>query len=118
MGSDADGFRIRVSAPPTSHLSLGAMTATRDPSRRRCLGHQVRTQNDANMDGTGSVFAAGKRELVAVPRCSPAVHYHSLLAETGGTIDRYREFIVFHGEYLYPEYVIAYQRCAGSRAAV
>ena len=23
---------------------------------------------------------------------------------------RFREFIIFHGEYIYPEYVIAYQR--------
>ena len=67
------------------------------------------------MDGGGSVFTPGNRELVAVPRVFPSVHYHSLLAETGVRIDRYREFIVFHGEYLYPEYVIAYQRCAGSR---
>ena len=75
----------------------------------------MRTQNDTNMDGGGSVFTSGNRELVAVPRVTPAVHFHSLLAELGGKIHRYREFIVFHGEYLYPEYVIAYQRCAGSR---
>ena len=30
--------------------------------------------------------------------------------QRGGFIKRYREFIVFHGEYIYPEYVIAYQR--------
>ena len=26
---------------------------------------------------------------------------------------RFREFIIFHGEYIYPEYVIAYQRFHG-----
>ena len=65
------------------------------------------------MDGGGSVFASGQRELAAVPGVPVGVLYHSLLAETGVTIQRYREFIVFHGEYLYPEYVIAFQRCKG-----
>ena len=31
-------------------------------------------------------------------------------AQLGGAIHRFREFVVFHGEYVYPEYVIAYQR--------
>ena len=69
------------------------------------------------MDGSGSVFTSGNRELVQVPGTTPPVHFHSLLAETGVKIQRHREFIVFHGEYLYPEYVIAYQRCAGLRPA-
>ena len=36
--------------------------------------------------------------------------FKSNSAEMGGAIGRYREFIVFHSEYIYPEYVIAYQR--------
>ena len=28
---------------------------------------------------------------------------------------RYREFIVFHSEYIYPEYLVAYQRYEGDR---
>jgi len=36
--------------------------------------------------------------------------HHSLLAETGGIIARFREFIQFHGSRVYPEYLLAYQR--------
>jgi hypothetical protein len=46
-----------------------------------------------------------------VPGCEPpALHYHSLLAELGGSIRRYREFVIFHGDHVYPEYVVAYRR--------
>ena len=70
------------------------------------------------MDGGASVFAASdSRELAAVPRASPPVHFHSLVAETGGRIARFREFIVFHGSYIYPEYLLAFQRM-GSNGAV
>ena len=74
---------------------------------RVCLGHPVRTKHAApaspNMDGSGSVFASSSaNELVAVPGVTPAVHYHSLIAETGGTIARFREFLVYHSEYIYP----------------
>jgi hypothetical protein len=48
--------------------------------------------------------------LKAVPGCEPPLHYHSLLAELGGSIHRYREFVVFHGDHVYPEYVVAYRR--------
>jgi hypothetical protein len=41
---------------------------------------------------------------------TPPVHHHALLAETGGRVDRYREFVVFRDEYVYPEYVLAYRR--------
>eukprot|EP00397_Hematodinium_sp_SG-2012_P000261 GEMP01000261.1.p1 GENE.GEMP01000261.1~~GEMP01000261.1.p1 ORF type:complete len:1338 (+),score=346.47 GEMP01000261.1:3553-7566(+) len=53
----------------------------------------------------------GGRELKQIPNSSPPVLYHSLLAETGGQIQRYREFVQFHGGRIYPEYLIAYQRC-------
>jgi len=36
--------------------------------------------------------------------------YHSLVAETGNCIARYREFIQYHGSRVYPEYLMAYQR--------
>ena len=87
---------------------------------RVSLGHSVRTQDgQTSMDGGGgSIFATGdKRELAAVPRASPPVHFHSLVAETGGPhIARFREFIVFHGSYIYPEYLVAYQRMGGNGA--
>ena len=31
-------------------------------------------------------------------------------SQLGGDLDRYREFIVFHGNYIYPEYLVAYYR--------
>ena len=39
--------------------------------------------------------------------------HHSLIAELGSSIGRFREFVLFHGEYVYPEYLIAYQRFKG-----
>jgi hypothetical protein len=85
---------------------------------RVSLGHSVRTQDgQTSMDGGGSIFATGdKRELAVVPRASPPVHFHSLVAEIGPCIARFREFIVFHGSYIYPEYLVAYQRMGGNGA--
>ena len=61
--------------------------------------------------GGGSVFcAAGNRELAQVAGATPPVHHHAMLAETGGRVERYREIVVFHDEYVYPEYVLAYRR--------
>ena len=80
---------------------------------RVLLGAVARTQDGATCldGGGGACFAtAQNRELAVVPRSSPAVHFHSLLAETGGRVQRHREFIVFHGNYVYPEYLLAYHR--------
>ena len=80
---------------------------------RVLLGAVARTQDGATClgGGGGACFAtAQNRELAVVPRSSPAVHFHSLLAETGGQVMRHREFIVFHGNYIYPEYLVAYYR--------
>ena len=46
---------------------------------------------------------------------SPPVHHHSLLADVMDVGARYREFNVFHSEYIYPEYLVAYQRYEGNR---
>ena len=79
---------------------------------RVCLGHCIRTQDGAtNLDGGSSLFApgAGRKELAEIP--GSGHHHHSLLAELGGCIVRYREFVTFHGEaYTKPEYLIAYSR--------
>ena len=89
---------------------------------RVSLGHHVRTQQfgraASSMDGGTKIFPVSFRELAAVPGVSPPVHHHSLLAEMGGAIGRYREFIVFHSEYIYPEYLLAYQRFSGQRGPV
>ena len=93
---------------------------------RVALGHYVRTQgaareNPKSMDGAPhAVFAAptNTRELAAVPSTQPPVHYHALVAECGKAIARFREFVVFHSEYVYPEYVVAYQRFMGRSGPV
>jgi hypothetical protein len=86
---------------------------------RVALGHQVRTQQ-AGRDATSTdtsrrVFPISFRELDTVAGVSPPVHHHSLLADVIGIGRRYREYIVFHSEYIYPEYLLAYQRYEGDR---
>ena len=41
-----------------------------------------------------------------------------VVAECGKAIARFREFVVFHSEYVYPEYVVAYQRFMGRSGPV
>jgi len=52
--------------------------------------------------------ASGQRELAAIE--GSTLPYHSLLVETGGAVQRYREIVLFHGERIYPEFLVAYQR--------
>jgi hypothetical protein len=92
---------------------------------RVALGHHVRTQqmitppmrvNKASPTSTDTgrpVFPQTYRELDTVAGVYPPVHYHSLLADVSPPA-RYREFIVFHSENIYPEYLLAYQRYEGS----
>jgi hypothetical protein len=78
---------------------------------RVSLGCFVTTVDGLKDSAGNSVFASDqKRELATVPGASPPVHYHSLVAELGGSIQRYREFISFRSEYTYPEYLLAYRR--------
>jgi len=85
---------------------------------RVALGHHVRTKQagrDATSTDTGRrVFPISFRELDTVAGVSPPVLHHSLLADVSPPY-RYREFIVFHSEYIYPEYLLAYQRYEGDR---
>jgi hypothetical protein len=48
-----------------------------------------------------------------VPGVTPPIFHHSLIAELGPVIVRYREFVLFHSEYVHIDYVIAYHRCNG-----
>jgi hypothetical protein len=57
-----------------------------------------------------SIWSSHKRELATIPASSPPEQFHGLVAELGGRINRHREFISFHGDRTYPEYLIAYQR--------
>ena len=85
---------------------------------RALLGHVVRTKdgaNDLDADGKAPIFApgSGRRELAAIPAEAglPAgTRYHSILVETGGKVKRHREFVVFHSERIYPEYLVAFHR--------
>ena len=45
----------------------------------------------------------------------PAIVHHSLIAELGNAIERYREFVLFRSEYVHIEYLIAYHRCNGDQ---
>jgi hypothetical protein len=64
-------------------------------SKGRGLVHD----DGATVDGT--IFATdGCKELQYVPGSD--VRHHSLLAVTGGPIQRFREFVIFHGHQIYP----------------
>lgn len=85
---------------------------------RVAIGHHVRTagpraRDCTSMDDGRPVFPTSVRELAAVPNVTPPVHYHSLLADVVRVGARYREVVMFHSEFVYPEYVIAYQRFHG-----
>lgn len=76
---------------------------------RAAMGCYVRTKDSQTIDGSSrSLWASDQRVLAQIPN-SP-FNYHSLVAETGDVIRRHREFIMFKGARVYPEYVLAYQR--------
>ena len=70
------------------------------------LGHILHTKQRAR-DNPNAFASRANRELTYVPGSSD-VHYHTLLGDMPGL--RYREWVNFHGEYVYPEYLIAYTR--------
>lgn len=88
---------------------------------RVLLGHTVRTLRGIrsvlggvevrDLDYGAPVYATAEcRELATIPGSQPPVHYDSLLAELGGDVVRYREFVQFHETRIYPEYLLAYHR--------
>jgi hypothetical protein len=86
---------------------------------RAALGYPVRTQQKGrkatSMDNLAPIFPIGFRELSAVQGVIPPIYHHSLIAELGSAIVRYREFVLFHSEYVHIDYVIAYHRCDGGQ---
>jgi len=58
------------------------------------------------------IFAtADERELAPIPGITnPPIFYHTLVAERGGAITRFREICQFHSDRVYPEYLVAYSR--------
>jgi len=80
---------------------------------RALLGYRIRTKDGTHdLDGSTSrsIWSSEKRELTSIQGSNPPMLHHSLLAETGGKIARFREFVIYHGDQIYPEYVVAYQR--------
>lgn len=78
---------------------------------RVILGCYCRTKDGTtNLDTNQKLWSSQNRELGVIDGSSPPIHHHSLLVEIGGKVMRYREFLVFHGDRVYPEYLVAYQR--------
>ena len=84
---------------------------------RVTMGACVRTATFApsstDLDRPGKkVFPISPRELGTIPGVTPATLFHGLIVEDHKppTNLRFREFLVFHGEYAYPEYMLAYRR--------
>ena len=101
---------------------------------RVALGHHARTNTSAitvnkttrkkeidkdlvkSMDDGQPLFPISFRELAAV-QANGVVRYHSLYVDVMPK-KNYNEWVVFHSELIYPEYVIAYQRWNGSKGPV
>ena len=106
-------------AHPELHKLLYDDTGLVHPGRvlyvfvcRVILGHRIRTKDgQTDLDSPGrSIWSSQSRELAVIEGSNPPVIHHSLLAELGQKIVRFREFVVFHGDRIYPEYLIAYTR--------
>jgi hypothetical protein len=77
------------------------------------MGYYDRTKDGmSSLDHGGSLWAPGAqaKELSKIEDTVPPIHYHALIAETGRTIQRHREFLQYHHARVYPAYVLAYQR--------
>eukprot|EP01062_Namystynia_karyoxenos_P070128 TRINITY_DN65501_c0_g1_i1.p1 TRINITY_DN65501_c0_g1~~TRINITY_DN65501_c0_g1_i1.p1 ORF type:complete len:433 (+),score=109.51 TRINITY_DN65501_c0_g1_i1:71-1300(+) len=76
---------------------------------RAVCGYPVVTEDCCQRLGGGPIWANHlSRELATVGGAGE--RYTSARIERGGKLCRYREFVFFHGELVYPEYLIAYRR--------
>lgn len=58
-----------------------------------------------------ALFAgADRKELSDIPRTQPPLVYHGLVVNTGPNHTRFTEYVQFHSDRIYPEYLIAYSR--------
>lgn len=90
-------------------VGLGCTIRTKDG--KTCLDAGVATSDKLFVPRKGG----GRRQLGEIAGCrEPKVPYHSLLAELGGKIARFREMVVFDGARIYPEYLLAYSRVLDS----
>eukprot|EP00397_Hematodinium_sp_SG-2012_P001881 GEMP01001886.1.p1 GENE.GEMP01001886.1~~GEMP01001886.1.p1 ORF type:complete len:1368 (-),score=321.68 GEMP01001886.1:945-5048(-) len=79
----------------------------------RTVTNGVAYKNIVNLDAPDeAVFSPNtdERELSYIPGVHPPLLYQSLIAEKGGALFRFREFVTFHSARIYPEYVITYVR--------
>eukprot|EP00900_Chrysochromulina_parva_P004800 jgi/Chrpa1/14320/Chrysochromulina_OHIO_Genome00005617-RA len=89
---------------------------TLDNSKKAKHSHDLRAGRVKSMDDGTPIFPVNCRELPAVPGVTPPICcHHSLIAELGQDIVRYREFVLFHGDYVHVDYVIAYHRYNGDQ---
>eukprot|EP01062_Namystynia_karyoxenos_P071539 TRINITY_DN6710_c0_g2_i2.p1 TRINITY_DN6710_c0_g2~~TRINITY_DN6710_c0_g2_i2.p1 ORF type:complete len:825 (+),score=115.72 TRINITY_DN6710_c0_g2_i2:94-2475(+) len=80
---------------------------------RVVCGDYAVTRDGTSLDPTahptgGSLWATSDRRELA--RSTAGDRHTSLLAERGEKLLRYREFVLFHGQRAYPEYLLAYTR--------
>jgi hypothetical protein len=101
-----DDHPARIDAPQgvqyvfLCRVLLGCTVRTKDGGS--CLDHGATP---------GPLFATPRRrELGEIAGASTGIPYHSLLAELGASIRRFRELVVFNGARVYPEYLLAYSR--------
>jgi hypothetical protein len=94
-----------------TRVALGYMLRTKgrffDPATKQWSKNCVAC--DAGATENGQTFIPSGRDLQKLPAPfqSSGVSYHSLVAEITqkggpGTIERFREFVVFNGTYTYP----------------
>mmetsp|Transcript_2136 Transcript_2136/g.4832 ORF Transcript_2136/g.4832 Transcript_2136/m.4832 type:complete len:628 (+) Transcript_2136:143-2026(+) len=82
---------------------------------RTTLGQAIHTKDGRFSVDNGDLWASGPdadiHELARIPGTSPSERHHSLIAELGCRITRFREFVVYHaGAQVLPEYLVAYHR--------
>jgi hypothetical protein len=103
-------FVCRVVAGQFCRTKDGETQLDADPTRSDAIRSPLGRIFGASAPTPASVWSSSKRELAGIPGTSPPEPYHGLLAETGGCIRRHREFVSFHGDRIYPEYLLAYHR--------
>jgi len=79
--------------------------------RVRCIS--MRKSRYENIDFPGFpiwVDVDTRRELCPIPGIKPDMLFHSIFAQKGGDILRYRELVQFHSQRIIPEYILCYTR--------
>jgi len=90
--------------------ALGFPMRTQRTLVKKAKTHDLRAARVTSMDNGAPIFPVSCRELSAVPGVMPKIFHHSLIAELGKDIVRYREFVLFNSNYVHIDYVIAYHR--------